>query len=1006
MNGLAALARVGAWVTLAACGPSEPPPPPVDPSISFETFLEPPAELRPMARWWWPGGDVEEAELLRELDAMAADYFGGVEIQALSSGLDPDADAATLARRHSFDSPEYYERVRAVLRRAGELGVAVDLTVGSGWPLASHRYPLTESMQTLMHREWRVSGPARVELTPLTPARGGSYAFAEIAESTYEIARFVPDGAVLVGVVAAREIGGERDPVEHVLTDTLRLDPDSLEVIARSAPSDGPLIFDAPEGAWVVVAVFRAPDGEHSTDVAEPGEPPVLDHFDPALVERELEHLLGERTGLAAFRGGALRAAFTDSFEFKTDRHVTPDIVAEFERRRGYDIVPRLPVLLVPGANSIIPESIRLATRPELSLSDEDDRVRHDYARTISELFIERFLQTATRWTEARGLTFRAQPYGIDVDVLRAAGAVHVPEAEQLWAGGSEMLLRAVASGAWLYGRDVVSVEALVFGGRGFMTTPAKLRVGADKAFAAGVNQLVYHGVPYDHPGDYGVVGWMPFASRYPRRGSRGDTGAELMGERWAHAGDLQAINRYVARGQYLMRQGAPGIDVLVYYPWLGFPNSLGSEKHGEPFLYGHLPDLEFDNGETPAWDLIRVAFDTEVDARTRWLARLWPVMQELERRGFTWGFVNDEMLATVVAQDGELRVGDHLVGAVVLFDAPAMEAGSAVALADAAEAGGAVLGVGPLPARQPGFAGHERGDAAVAGAMRALRSAPRFATSGGTSILSGARRIGLRPRVELREETGGVRLARRQLASGGQLVLLRNPTAEPHSATVGLPAPCATPYYLDAFHGEASPVIDPDRIRVRVAGYSSCFLVCGDGPPPSLRSAPRPGACAVAPAPVRAHPLTGWSVEGVDASGAPVRVRLPALRDLRDVPELRDAGGVVRYSTVLTVEDLPERGFGLELDLGWVQGVAEARVNGAEVGRAVVAPFVLDVSGVLVEGDNRIDIDVEVPTRNALLARGASGDPVYDQFRGRSDTRVASGLLGPARIVQRPAGR
>ncbi len=44
-------------------------------------FATPPADARPMMRWWWFGPAVEKTELARELRVMKAGGIGGAEIQ-------------------------------------------------------------------------------------------------------------------------------------------------------------------------------------------------------------------------------------------------------------------------------------------------------------------------------------------------------------------------------------------------------------------------------------------------------------------------------------------------------------------------------------------------------------------------------------------------------------------------------------------------------------------------------------------------------------------------------------------------------------------------------------------------------------------------------------------------------------------------------------------------------------------------------------------------------------
>jgi hypothetical protein len=62
---LAALAAV----SLAGAAPGKEPP-----------WAKPTPESRPWTRWWWLGSAVDEANLTRQLEQLAAAGFGGVEI--------------------------------------------------------------------------------------------------------------------------------------------------------------------------------------------------------------------------------------------------------------------------------------------------------------------------------------------------------------------------------------------------------------------------------------------------------------------------------------------------------------------------------------------------------------------------------------------------------------------------------------------------------------------------------------------------------------------------------------------------------------------------------------------------------------------------------------------------------------------------------------------------------------------------------------------------------------
>jgi len=55
-----------------------------DKDLLFQSFQNPPAEARPLVRWWWNGNRVTEKEILRELDIMKEAGIGGIEINPIA----------------------------------------------------------------------------------------------------------------------------------------------------------------------------------------------------------------------------------------------------------------------------------------------------------------------------------------------------------------------------------------------------------------------------------------------------------------------------------------------------------------------------------------------------------------------------------------------------------------------------------------------------------------------------------------------------------------------------------------------------------------------------------------------------------------------------------------------------------------------------------------------------------------------------------------------------------
>src|SRR5215472_16916942 len=105
-----------------------------------EMFAAPPADARPMVRWWWFGPAVVKPEIARELDRMHEAGIGGVELAAeYPLSLD---DAAKGIVNLRYGSPEYVDLLRFANEHATELGMRVDLTLGSGWPYGGPDIPI------------------------------------------------------------------------------------------------------------------------------------------------------------------------------------------------------------------------------------------------------------------------------------------------------------------------------------------------------------------------------------------------------------------------------------------------------------------------------------------------------------------------------------------------------------------------------------------------------------------------------------------------------------------------------------------------------------------------------------------------------------------------------------------------------------------------------------------------------------------------------------------------
>lgn len=119
--------------------------------------------------------------------------------------------------------------------------------------------------------------------------------------------------------------------------------------------------------------------------------------------------------------------------------------------------------------------------------------------------------------------------------------------------------------------------------------------------------------------------------------------------------------------------------------------------------------------------------------------------------------------------------------------------------------------------------------------------------------------------------------------------------------------------------------------------------------------------------------------------------------------PRIRYFSGTACYQTDIQLENIPKEK--LYLDLGKVAAMAKVKINGKEAGGAWTAPYRVDITDAIVEGKNRIEIEVVNTWLNRIL-----GDRLLPQNERRviphtapwkEDTPLQeSGLLGPVRIV------
>ena len=951
------------WETIARQDQTSP--------LDIAAFIEPPLRFGPWTRWWWPGNLVNEAELQREMRMFADVGIAGVEIQSFAISVPQSDKESSSWTDAGWDSPLYYQNLATVMETARQLGMGVDLNNGSGWPTGNPYVALEDGLLQLLHSEIVVTGPADIEVdlpAPQMPAATfGAGALGMLGDAPMQT--FVPQARKLVAVVAARITDDRRTWQPWDFLDQMALDVDSIQVITDSVSANR-LVWSVPSGDWAVAALWQLPGGELiAGGYAHPQPGYVVDHLDAQRIRANQDYLFRDDSGLAKYFGDPLRAFFNDSLEFRQERHWARGHLQEFESRIGYDPRPWLAALIEPGKDQMPFHAANIETASEYDLGERGTRFIEDWDEVTSDLFRERYFQTLADWASEHGLAHRLQAYGGPTDIIRAAGESDIPETEQLYAGGSEMFMKTVSSGAHIAGKPLVSAESFIFLGRAFMTTPAKIKALADKAFAAGVNQLVYHGTAYrvENPAERGYPvrdGWYPWqlgmlSTDYSENWSY-----------WQHAGQL---NRYIARNQYLLRKGEPETDVLVLYPGQGFPQ--GYNNPDEPFDQGR-----FDGEEA----LTTNAGDTAPGRGVQRMRDIWRETRKLEKQGLTWEWINEQALNSASFEDGVLQVGQLRARGILLHGITAVGPDVAENLATLVEEGLPVKVSGNAPLRQHGLRDWENGDLRVSQAFLSMPTVAAFAPG------------------PIQFTHPQVKSLRRRLANGDLIQFFSNPAPQATTLMVQLSQehPAA---WLDAWLGTTSLAVPDDsgRISLDLPAYGSITLWL---PQHAFNELAINELAIDRLKIVASTALNTWSVSVVD-SGFSHAGELPG--DWLQIPELLSSGKPGVYTTTFTLppgtEARRQQGHRFEVTLGKLFGAATVRLNNIPVGAALVPPYTVPVNSAVRSGENHLEITLTPPRKNRLVTAIENGEPGWDapDIIGTS-ARVSAGLIGPVHVIER----
>ncbi|HZY35975.1 MAG TPA: glycosyl hydrolase [Mucilaginibacter sp.] len=913
-------------------------------------FQNPPIQFAPFARWWWPGNNVDTTELKREINLFADNDFGGMEIQPLNLFVPGTAQAR--AKAVTWDTPDYYANVIAVMQEARKRGMTIDMTDGSGWPPGGSFLSTDDGFISLES--------ASVDLA----ANGnGAVALPAITNTSDRPSRLV---AVLAAKTLPKKAGDK--------TSTIPLDPSSTIVVSQYVKNDS-LRWKAQAGNWRLIAFWSKP-ATQKTMTASPTQGPVMNHLDSTKVLKSYKHLFGDRTGLAPYFGNPMRAVFNDSYEFAVDRHYSYGFIDYFKKHRGYDITPWLPAETQRGYNYVT--YMRPKTDPDFTFSDQDWRLKYDYDLTVSELLGEQFIKASRDWLEPQGLLHRTQAYGLNMDMIAQAGLASIPETESML--GPEVNLKIMTSGGHLYNRPIETSESVVFITRAYTTTPQKIKIAVDKLFSAGVNQIIYHGVPYRYtPADLGPEGWYPFSTPL----TSAVNFSSNLGEGNIFWKDQKDVNEYINRTQYALRSGKWHADVLIYFPFMDVD---GMPDNPEEILAGgNIKDVEGPLSVHSAPSA----------AKSKWAQNVYPLINALAAKGITWDWVNDRSIQDAQLTPGkQINIRGNIYQALILADDSIIQLKTAQKIKYLAEKGMNLIATGNLPYLQPSFLNWQENDKLTAQAIKAALKQANSKYFENTAGIGKWVKSLYRP-VAFNGEYHFTREVQRDMSDGSRIEFIWNKSDEWQTLSLSLDKKYKTSYWLDADKGWVIG-IESSKATYRMPPYGSIILFAS-----ALQDKRTRGARKKSP------PIAGdqWkptlSIDQWNLKADTVELKNTPLFDWRTNDQLKFSSAQGVYTASFRWGNT-EKLAHYYLDLGMVYFTAEVYVNGKFAGKRVFAPYMLDITHLLVEGTNQVEVRVTTGQLNGFIGKAKQGDAHYKQFKNKEDQVMAAGLMGPVIIREK----
>jgi hypothetical protein len=309
-------------------------------------------------------------------------------------------------------------------------------------------------------------------------------------------------------------------------------------VLTDKMDKNGILKTTLPEGNWTIMRFGFTASGATNEPASDAGTGLEIDKFSKKALKIHYDAFVGKLIKQAKIDApNALQYVEIDSYEVGP-QNWTDDMEAIFEEKFNYDFVPFLPLFVGKYIEDV-------ATI---------DAVFWDMKRLVSDLMVTNYFDYFTELCHNDGLISYIEPYGFvgPFNSLDAGRSADIPMGE-FWLGKPNNHKRAAVSSGHIYGKNIISAEAFTSTKLNWSFHPALAKEKGDYEWTNGVNEYMFH--RFAHQSNTHVKPGMSM-SFVGSHIDRTQTWWENAAPSWF---------QYLARGSYLLRQGNPVVDLLVF---------------------------------------------------------------------------------------------------------------------------------------------------------------------------------------------------------------------------------------------------------------------------------------------------------------------------------------------------------------------------------------------------------------------------------------------------------